>query len=94
MAVISKLKIRSCILLLLTFVTNNVYICHSSILFSKVHLIEAVLFYVRVTVDFGYETSREALPIQQLYFGGQTATNSKGKYSASNVRCGPIPFGE
>lgn len=49
--------------------------------------------YTRFSVDFGYETSNAALPIQQVYFGGQTASDSKGKYSVSDVRCGPIPFG-
>ncbi|KAH3692470.1 hypothetical protein DPMN_194311, partial [Dreissena polymorpha] len=45
-----------------------------------------------MTVDYGIETNRAALPILELRFGGQTNLSS-ANFEVKDVRCGPKTFG-
>lgn len=77
--------------------SSNLYVClchckfKTSVSLRKIYKLPVILF--RYTIDFGYETNKDALPIQQLRFGGQSHPLSKAKYSIGDIRCAPYPFG-
>ncbi|XP_052804943.1 uncharacterized protein LOC128234628 [Mya arenaria] len=44
-----------------------------------------------MTVDYGHETDRQVMPIEQLNFGGQL-NDSSALFDVTDVRCAPKPF--